>query len=224
MTNFLLIVLFTQIKTIPFTFQTALKIASCFGIKIGMSIVLSLSQSSQYSTLLEDLNQAVKDGFLDSDTDQSCFKFSHDKFREAAYAMIDSDSRDKFHFDIGMLLLDCAAPQLNYQGGIKFTILDQINHGVPALLHDDSQRISIAKLNHEAASESMQCYNYTAAYELSKTAISLLPNDSWSKHYDLSNKFYFLLAKAAYSGRIISEAKVKDFRPVKSSLVAWPYS
>lgn len=201
--------------------QTALKIASCFGIKIDVSIARSLSQTQQYPSLLEDLNNAVKDGIMDLDTEGSCFRFSHDKFREAAYDMIGSDSlsRDKFHFDIGMLLLSCVESQPKEQGGAKFAILDQINHGVPALLHDDSQRISIAKLNHEAASESMQCYNYTSAYELCKTSISLLPDDSWSKHYDMSLEFYFLLAKAAYSYRKIDDAKVRDSRPVEVVLI-----
>jgi predicted ATPase len=186
------------------SFQMALKVASCFGMKIDMSIVTSLSQTSHYSSLLEDLNKAVEEGFMDLDTKGFCFRFAHDKFREATYDMI--GNRGKFHFEIGMLLLSSTDSR---QKGSKLLILSQINHGVPSLLRDDYQRLSIATLNHEAASESMQCYNYTSSYELSKTAISLLPNDSWSTHHDMSIKFYFLLAKAAYAYKKIDEAKVR---------------
>jgi hypothetical protein len=47
-------------------------------------------------------------------------------------------------------------------GILFYTILDQINRGVPALLQDEEQRASIAKMNHDVATQMMQAYNYTA--------------------------------------------------------------
>jgi predicted ATPase len=156
-----------------------------------------------------DLNKAVDDGMMDLDLDGSSYKFVHDKVREAVYDMISPNDKDRFHFDIGMLLLSSFGDLTVEESEILFCILDQINHGIPLLLRDKEQRLSIAKLNHEAASRMFQSYNYTSAYNLVKRAISLLPDDAWNTCYDLSLQCYFLLSKAAYSNRKIDEAKVR---------------
>ncbi|KAL7478293.1 hypothetical protein ACHAW6_004062, partial [Cyclotella cf. meneghiniana] len=64
---------------LPQSGQTALKVASCFGIKIHMSIVKDLSETPQYSSLFSDLNKAVEDDFMDLDADGSYYRFVHDK-------------------------------------------------------------------------------------------------------------------------------------------------
>ena len=167
-----------------------------------------LSNTPQYSTLINDLTIAVNGGLMDLDAYHSCFSFVHDNIREAAYGMISSDDRDRFHFDIGMQLLS----NCEYQPGVKsqclFAILDQINHGVPSLC-DESQSISIAKLNLEAGLVSMFQSNYTSGYNYAKSGISLLPEGSWSTQYELCLKLYCLLAKTAFSRSRIDEAKVR---------------
>jgi predicted ATPase len=188
-------------------YQTALKVASCFGIKVDSLVVNALSGTSRYPNLAIDLNKAIDDGMMDLDPDGSSYKFVHDKVREAAYDMISPNDKDRFHFDIGMLLLSSFESLMDEKGEILFYILDQINHGIP-LLRDEEQRLSIAKLNHEAASRMLQSYNYTSAYNLAKIAISLLQDDAWNTYYDLSLQYYFLLSKAAHSNRKIDEAKV----------------
>ena len=170
-----------------------------------------MSKSPQYASLTEDLNIAVDAGLMNHVvcSGGSYFTFAHNKVREAAFEMIGSDDRSKTHFDIGMTLFSNFDLGRDWdKGDIMFIILDQINHGVPALLVNESQRLSIAELNYKAASKMLQSYNYTSAYHLSKTAISLLSDDSWSAHYDLSLQSHLLLSKAAYSYRKVNEAKV----------------
>lgn len=190
--------------------QTALKVAACFGIEVNTTIMKDLSRTEQYSDLLAGINEAVEVGLIDLDSDQSHYRFPHDKVREASYDMIDPDCRDKFHFDIGMAIISSHGTQVKEKRIVSMAILDQINHG-HYLLADKSQRISVAKLNHAAASDMMKSFNYTVAYKLSNRAVSLLPVDSWSKNYDLSLEFYLLLANAAYSCRNMTEAKVSNF-------------
>ena len=193
------------------SFQTALKVASCFGIKVAVSVIKELSRTERYSNLLEDLNEAVRDGLMDLDAEKSHFEFVHDKVRETAFEMIDPEARNHTHFHIGMALLS-NIEQIQDMGESLFLILDQVNRGVPSLPNEPTQRLFIAKLNHSAASQMLQSYNYTSAYVFSKTAISLLPGDLWSVHYDLIIELYFLLSKAAYSYKKIDEAKVsKNF-------------
>ena len=57
-----------------------------------------------------------------------------------------------------------------------FFIADQINHGT---IQDPQQHISIAELNHKAASKAMGNPNFAAAYFYSNAAINLLPKDHW---------------------------------------------
>ena len=100
--------------------KTALKLASCFGLKVDASIVHELSRIDNYSTLLEDLNNLVQDGLIDADT--SSFRFVHDKVREAAYEMI--DNRKRMHFEVGMALLSSFDTGQGMKDGTLFVILD----------------------------------------------------------------------------------------------------
>jgi predicted ATPase len=179
---------------------------------VDKAIVEILSGTSQYPSLRVDLNKAVDDGMMDYDG--SSYKFVHDQVREAAYDMIDLHERKRFHFDIGMLLYSSFTKK--GEGGeertgiLFYTILDQIRHGVPDLLQDAEQRVMIAKMNHEAASQMMQSYNYTAAYQFAERAVSLLPENCWSQSDDMSVDAYFLLSKAAYSNGKIDRAMVSN--------------
>lgn len=169
-----------------------------------------LSETQQYYSLFSDLNKAVEDGFMDLDADGSHYRFVHDKVREAAYDMISSDSKDQYHFDIGMALLHICDVRFDEKRNILSAILDQINHGVPSLLSGQSHRMSVAKLYYHAGAEAMKCYNYTSAYIHAKSAILLLPDDSWTIQHDLSLKLYFLLSKAAFSYNKLDEAKARE--------------
>jgi predicted ATPase len=153
------------------------------------------------------MNQAVEDGLLDLEADGS-YRFVHDKVREASYDMIDSNNRSRFHFDIGMILFGRLGSSDNREKKSLFAMLDQINHGAPSLLQNESERISIAELNYEAGTESFRRSNYTVGYQYAKTAISLLPNDSWKSHLELSLRLHCLLSKTAYAYRKFDEAKV----------------
>lgn len=142
--------------------QASLKVASCFGIKVDVSIIQDLIRISKYSTLQEDLYTACQEGLMELDKDKSSFRFVHDKMREAAYEMIHCDSRKEMHFDIGMALFAGFENGNGKKDDNLFVTLDQLNHGVPMLLQTESERISIAKLYHEAASTMLQSYNYTS--------------------------------------------------------------
>lgn len=165
-----------------------------------------LSRNSTYSNIRTNLLAAVSEGLMDLDSDGSSFRFVHDKIREAAYDMI-SDSKDKFHLEIGMIILashDNHRAEGDYSS--LFTILDQISHGI-ALLQDEGQCLLVAQLYLQGGIESYRKSNYTSAYYYAKSAVSLLRDGSWANHYGLCFKLYILLSKASYSYRKIEEAK-----------------
>jgi hypothetical protein len=74
--------------------QAALKVAACFGIKIKESVVEALGTHSDYSDIHNQLDKAVKEGFMVKG-DVSEFKFVHDKVREAAYCLITEKDKDQ---------------------------------------------------------------------------------------------------------------------------------
>ncbi|KAL7488203.1 hypothetical protein ACHAW6_013789, partial [Cyclotella cf. meneghiniana] len=172
--------------------QTALKVASCFGSIISIDIVRTLSSTTQYSSLQKMLDEtAVTEGFMDRD--EVRYRFVHDNVREAAYGLI--VDKEQYHFDLGMAL--------HCNGGDIFASANQINRGHLSLLQNDPRRISIVNLNYVASMQSLDCSDFTAAYSYLNSADLLLPNDSWTTHYDLTLKCYIQLAKAAYScGRV----------------------
>ena len=165
------------------------------------TIAKALSNTDQYADLLTDLNKAVADRIVEKDGHGN-YKFGHDKVREAAFSMIGTDCRDRYHFEIGVSLIS-----QDDKSDTLFDIVEQINHGVPALVQDDSQRISIVKLNFEAGSQAMMRSYFISAYTYASTAHMLLPEDSWNTLFDLSLRVHFQLAKAAYSNGKIDEAR-----------------
>jgi hypothetical protein len=81
------------------------------------------------------------------------------------------NEKSKFHFELGMLLLSSFENLMEEKGEILFYILDypgpdQSWH--PAVAERRRGKLSIAKLNHEAAFRMLQSYNYTSAYNLAK--------------------------------------------------------
>ena len=72
--------------------QTALKVLSCFGIKVNGNIVTYLNSTSVYSGIITGIEEARSGGFI-SMTGDSCYSFAHDKVREAAYSLVPDDEK-----------------------------------------------------------------------------------------------------------------------------------
>ncbi len=81
-----LYLLTNKMTSLPENVQLALKVVSCFGIRIDGRIVDSLSSIQQYSDLKTWLDQAETEGCLQK-VDED-YKFVHDKVREASYSLI----------------------------------------------------------------------------------------------------------------------------------------
>jgi predicted ATPase len=73
-------------------------------------------------------------------------------------------------------------------GDTLFTIIEQINHGVPSLLTTLSDQISVAQLNFQAGISTMNHFDFVGALMYLKIAASLLPTDAWKTLYGLSLK------------------------------------
>jgi predicted ATPase len=187
-----------KLDSISQNMQNALKIASCFGTQISRDVMAKLSACSDYSYLQSSLDDAVEALFLDCDEAQ--YRFVHDKVREAAYDRI--DCKDQYHFELGMALMHSCSDAL-------FLTIEQINHGVPALLTGTAHQIDVARLNYEASVKSMSSSDFTSAYDYIRAAVSLLSDDSWDTEYSFSLNCYIQFGKAAFPCGQLAAAKGK---------------
>lgn len=139
---------------LSFVLQMALKVCSCFGTKIHIDTIMDLSSSQEYSGLLSAMDDSVQEGLFHKSGD--FYHFEHDNVRETAYASIEIDKRDRFHFEIGMALYMKWKSRNCDEDNISFIIIDLINYGLPSLPCSPSEKIDIARLNLKAGLTSMK--------------------------------------------------------------------
>ena len=202
-TDNVLYLLSNELNGLSESMQTALKCASCFGIKMEKSLVQKLSGHSNYINLQLTLDDAVNGGFMDFDGTH--YRFVHDKVREAAYDLIKTDYKDQYHFDLGMAMHSSCVYKDNSDA--LFATIEQINHDVPSLLIGTLHQSAVAELNYEASVKSMHCADFTSAFHYIKAAVSLLAGDSWTTQYSVSLKYHLQFGKAAFPCGFIDQAK-----------------
>ena len=74
-----------------------------------------------------------------------------------------------------------------------------MNHGEESILKDDELCLPVVKLNMAAGKMAIDSCRHKTAYAYLKVASSLLPNDHWERHYDMSLRLNFMMASAANS-------------------------
>ena len=112
-------------------------------------------------------------------------------------------------------------------GGTILLIATQINHGKESILKDDELCLPVAKLNMAAGKMAIDSCRHKTAYVYLKVASSLLPNDHWESHYDISLRLGFMMASAANSSCKYDDAEnilrriLKDARCTKDKLPSY---
>jgi len=189
--------------------QSTLQVVSCFGFGIHDSVIDLLSATTQYSNIREGLDELIWDSFMvtvagdsmpSSDSKSSSgrtWKFVHDKVREAAYCLILEEDKDQYHEDLAQVLHSVSKGKK--LGDAVFPIVDQINRGLQSVLQAPAMCIASAELNLEAGVKCCEQSDFSTANTYLTKALSLLPNDTWASHYNLSLQLHFLSAKSAYS-------------------------
>ncbi len=100
----------------------------------------------------------------------------------------------KFHYQLGSVLLRIYCSD-DAEDTI-FTIASQINHGKELIVKDKDLSISIAELNMMAGKRALDGCDHKTAYSFLAAAVSLLPEDHWESHYDLSLRLNFMASSA----------------------------
>ena len=112
----------------------------------------------------------------------------------------------KLHYHLGQLLYQFCGGNDDVGDTILLTA-SQINHGKEWIIKDVQLSIGMAVLNMKAGKKALDGCDHKTAYSYLRFAVSLLPEDHWDRHYDLSLRLNLLLAGAANSCCLYDEAE-----------------
>ena len=198
-----------KIKKIDKRTQNVLKLAACIGNRFDLEI-LSLVNEKSPSETAKELWLALQKGFiaplsddykipllwnqsaknspeLPSDIPQDpssiSYKFLHDRFQQAAYALIPKHQKKAIHLKIGQLL-QSRIEQDELINNI-FEIANQLNIGTE-LIVERSSKDKLARLNLIAGTKAKNATAYEAALKYLEVGLSLLSSDSWKRQYNLT--------------------------------------
>lgn len=91
-------------------------------------------------------------------------------------------------------------------GDTILLIASQIYHGKESILKNDELCMPIVKMNMAAGKKAIDSCRHKTAYSYLEAASSLLPDDCWESHYDISLRLNFMMASAANSSCKYEEA------------------
>ena len=180
--------------------QEVLKLAACIGNQFKLETLSIVYEHSLYGTLYA-LTDALKEGLV-VETQNSYFKFSHDRIQQAAYSLIPDKRKRSVHWKVGQLLLENTTKETREQK--IFDIVNQLNFCVDDI-KENAKKIEIADLNLTASKRAKESAAYEASYRYLDIAIKILPKDSWDKNYELTLSLYIEAAEAAFLTGLFDE-------------------
>jgi len=205
-----------RLHKLPDATQEVLKLAACIGNQFDLETLSIIYQapseevaahlwSALQSRLILPQSEAYKffQGMEYEGESQNIpvsYNFLHDRVQQAAYALIEDDSKQMTHLNIGRLLLQTISPGEREKHFFK--IVNQLNMGI-FLIERATEREELAQLNLVAARKAKYSAAYNASASYLNTAIELLHTDAigaeiWQTHYELMLQLYNLLAEVSY--------------------------
>jgi len=198
-----------KIQVLDENTQRLCRHAACIGNRFDLVTLATVSEMTPQMTA-RTLWPAIREGLIvpigntyrlaevvaDSEkTLNSEYRFSHDQVQNAAYVLLDEASKKALHLKIGRLLLGSFSEE--EKNDRIFELTTQFNHGA-SLIHEEKERVSIAKLNLAAGKKAKNAAAYEPAFRYLAAGIALLPTDAWQRYYDLALELHNECAEAAY--------------------------
>ena len=184
--------------------RTDLQLLSCLGSSFdaGVTAVALGCRDAEVDTRL---SEAVRSGFVLRAG--SRIEFFHDKFQEAAYALIPPTMRAAEHLRIGRKLRSLLAGQAESEAFL-FDVVRQLNLGVN-LIDDAAESTDLRQLNLLAGKKAKAAVAFEAARAYLEVAVSLLPAQAWGELYQEAFTIHLELAESEYA---IAEFSAADAR------------
>lgn len=190
----------SKLKKMPEVTQQLLSFAACIGAEFNLNILSIICESSP-GKVFEGLTLAIRSGLilakaeLDEELLIQDYKFMHDRFQQAAYAIIDDKQKKAVHLRIGSLLLEKMSDAEKEEK--IFDIVNHLNQGIE-LVSDRQEKNKIAKLNLKVGSIARGATAYESARQYLTQALNLLPGDAWENMYETTFQSYRELGQCEY--------------------------
>ena len=171
------------IRRLPGATQEVLRLASAIGNSFELDVLDTVSERPLDETY-GSLDNALGEGLIVSAGEQ--YRFAHDKIQEAAYSLIPAADRPAFHYRIGRLLLGKLDPDAGHN------LFDIVNHLNSAgdLIEAPEERMALARQNLVAAGRAEESAAFNAALKYLEHGLSMLPEDAWTSHYELTFTYH----------------------------------
>jgi len=131
------------------------------------------------------------------------FRLSHDRLREIVYGDLEARARANLHLTIARSMEATYARELEEH---IFDIVDQYNAASELLLQPDD-RDKVARYNELAGHRSKKAGSFEASGKYFRSALSLLPSDSWSTDYERVAAISKVSVEVEYLGNDLEQAE-----------------
>jgi len=185
-----------KIRNLSLDAQDALKYAAAIGNHFNVAVLQHLMRKSASETV-DILSMVCRENLvvkLDKEKYYD-YKFAHDQIQKASYSLIETDETYDIHLKIGRLM-----QELFSESQLEDNLFDLVNHlnmGSKLIVNPD-EKLSLAKNNLKTALKAKGSIAYSDAYRYLETAKSLLPENSWDIHRQLTTDIYHLLIETSY--------------------------
>jgi predicted ATPase len=129
-------------------------------------------------------------------------RLSHDRLREIVYEDLQESVRANLHLTMARSMEAIYVRELDEH---IFDIVDQYNAATELLVHSD-ERNKVARYNELAGHRSKKEGAFEAAGKYFRSALALLPQDSWSKDYERTAEISKSSVEVEYLGKDLEQA------------------
>jgi predicted ATPase/signal transduction histidine kinase/tRNA A-37 threonylcarbamoyl transferase component Bud32 len=210
-----------KLRKLPLHVQEVLSLAACIGSQFDLDTLTIISKKSLNDTF-ELLMKAVQEGLIWPTSERQVtvtemeeaqllihhYKFSHDRVREAAYALLDQEEKKALHLKIGRLLYDLPPAE---RAERLFEVIDHLNQGAE-LVTAQAMRHNIAALNLTAGQKAKAAMAYQPALNYLRTGREFLignngTSESWQSQYGLTLALSEELVEVEYLNANLQQAE-----------------
>jgi len=245
MTDNVIILMTQKLEKLSLQTREVLKLASCIGSKFSLRVISIVHEKTEgetlkdlWSSVEEDLSIPLDENYkLINSVDfenkkESEFKFAHDRVHQASYTLIDEARKKEIHLKIARLLLYHIS-DANLVDKV-FDIANQFNNALE-LIHDEKEKLKVAKLNLMAARKARSATAYEESKAYLDKALSILADKTWKTDYDLMLQIHHSLIEVEflqnnperaekYSEIVLKKAKTNSDRIRVFELKAYYFS
>lgn len=201
-----------RVRELSTTTQKYIQLAACLGHRFDLKTLAIISEATP-TEINTALWQALEEGLISPEDSsyqlvneqyntQVYYSFLHDRIQQAAYSLIADKDKSKIQLAIGQLLLKNSSKEMLAENLLE--IVDHINQGL-SLISNREEKLKIAELNLQAGEKAKASNAYKTALNYLKTGISLLDDNKWSTHYELTLGLYTAAFEATYLAGEFSE-------------------